>query len=538
MGVENALTSPSESDATTSTLCQLLHAYELAMLQAGRLPLFVLIPTAPLRPGFAGRLARLPRPRWFLRWFLTRHIRRTLEGLGRRYNARAGFSTLPPAMRRDQEAARSYLDSLPPTGSRVKLVLLAGVALAIGSRLVVLATTFMVDLFSTLRPPEEGGRATGRYEELADKVTKLLVPSEASTREALDALLRSDPAEILLFFIAVVVVLYVVLRPLTPSFRLKRMLFNCGASFDERRRVLPARWSLERACGVYRLERRVFEELRIAPFDRYPAPRVHEHPFDLAVGVGIALVAAVVGIDQMLYSRELYFTPGDLVSGALIVGLSVARLFWLRRAFRRRAVDPDERWFPFWIRLSGTDLPVKVENPWRIFIASSCPWLLILAFVWDAQINESPDTLGTGIFLLLVTSGPVIALWVYRVGRELGYLEVSCTGRQRRRGAKFLSAISMGAGWCLIVPPLITGYRIGQRVRTAQKRSGVTDRVCRPWVAAAGALPLGFPLLGFFLQRQLNTLWTSAGEVIGSVAEPCGSTTAPDSARPLSGTGD
>lgn len=111
-----ALSSPSESDVGTSTLCQLLHAYELAMLEASRLPLFVLVPTAPLRPGFAGRLAQVPRPRWFLRWFLTRHIRRTLEALGRRYNARAAFGTLPPAMRRDQEAAQSYLDSLPPTG--------------------------------------------------------------------------------------------------------------------------------------------------------------------------------------------------------------------------------------------------------------------------------------------------------------------------------------------------------------------------------------------------------------------------------------
>ncbi len=528
---------PAESPPTNGRALQkLLQAYEVALDDVDRLPPFVFVRSRPWRPGIGGTVSVLPRPKWFLRWLTARHIRRTLVTLQRRYHA---IEALHPSTdhdpQSDQKAVESYLASLPPVAPRIRWVVIGGFAIALGSRFLAASVSIVGYLLGSVDVLSDPNRKK-QLEEVADTVSKLLDPTQKAFGDALVAITKLQVAETLAFSMGLATLSYAVLRPLGASLRLRRALFNCYSTFDQSRWAVPLRWSSERSLGIYRLERTVFQELSPHQARSLRSRPPAETPFDLLASVALILFIVAYAVDSVVYSFRYYFRPLHLAVGSVLLILCLIWLFTLYRAYRRRALEPQAEWFPFWVRLRESGLPVKVENPWRILVASASALALIVIYPFDAfaaYIRENlprnealgyalGETLSTGLLLF----APAAAVWTARVSRELSYLE----SREPRRGARWacLSALSIGAGWIFILPPLVTGYRLGRRVRNAQTRSGMPKRPCRPWLVSIGMLPLGFPLVALHCQRLLNGIWLRAGEAIDDPSEFCRSMRPPN----------
>jgi hypothetical protein len=82
-----------------------------------------------------GRFLKVPDLRWFLRYFLTHHINKSLSALNRRLHAIAALANDPDFNKADRETVSHYLQSLPPPyKSLVFAVVIAAVLVALPLR--------------------------------------------------------------------------------------------------------------------------------------------------------------------------------------------------------------------------------------------------------------------------------------------------------------------------------------------------------------------------------------------------------------------
>ena len=83
-----------------------------------------------------GRLVKVPYLRWFLRYFLTYHMSKSLGALDRRLHAVAALADDPDANKADRDAVKLYLESLPqpPYYQLVFAFVIAAVVVAIPLR--------------------------------------------------------------------------------------------------------------------------------------------------------------------------------------------------------------------------------------------------------------------------------------------------------------------------------------------------------------------------------------------------------------------
>ena len=415
------------------------------------------------------------------------------------------------ADRRDRDAIALYLESLPPQASKLQLAILAGLALTIGARLVAHAAVFLSAALSSLPGAGGQGRRINEYQKLAEKIGAMVVPSDASAREALDAILRSTPEALLFFAVALTAVSYLVLRCLVPSFRLMRMVLNAYPAFDHHRRATPASGSVHRASGVYASERAVFAELGEAP------PK--ELPFDLAVGAVAMLMLSLLGIDSIYYAATDPFTPYDLALGLLLIGVCGNRLASLRRTWHRRRAGTGPQPYPYRVPIREGGLAVKLDDPRRTLVVAAFALLPAVGLALEGSFNAEPDSLGGGIAMLIEVVLLCGALWWYRVSRELRELGRAHGMRLGRWPA--LSALAVTVGWMLVVPPVVAGYRLGRRVRDAQRLIESDDRPCRParpWVVAIGTWLLAYPLVAAYVQGRLNDVWRDMAQAESSPA--------------------
>lgn len=99
---------------------------------------------------------------------------------------------------------------------------------------------------------------------------------------------------------------------------------------------------------------------------------------------------------------------------------------------------------------------------------------------------------------------PIITLGIYHF---VWHYKVNDEARRYLRDPTIRPAISVLAlllGWILIVPPFVSIYRTGGRVRRMQANAGIPDR-CEPWIALILAFIFG--LHSLYLQSQLNRIW-------------------------------
>jgi hypothetical protein len=99
---------PSESEERTK---ELLAAYQGTLDVAEDLPAVVWVRWG--EKGL-GRFLKVPYLRWFLRYFLTHHISKSLSVLNRRLHAIAALANDPDTNKANRETMKLYLQSLPP----------------------------------------------------------------------------------------------------------------------------------------------------------------------------------------------------------------------------------------------------------------------------------------------------------------------------------------------------------------------------------------------------------------------------------------
>jgi hypothetical protein len=213
----------------------LLGAYQETLDTVEELSAVVWVPWDLKGPG---SYFKVPYLRWFLKYFVEYHIDRSLNTLGRRYNAIAALSDDPESDGPNRGAVELYLRSLPrpPYGILIFAAVLA--ALVIALPLQAFGNVFYVlDIVGAVLRFNVGyvGRALQGND--------------------VDATVRS--------FIVLLVGLIAVGAVLTSPFGLKRMLFNLHPWTREGLDSTAARSHGYRVEGLYALEDGVFEEAGI-----------------------------------------------------------------------------------------------------------------------------------------------------------------------------------------------------------------------------------------------------------------------------------
>jgi hypothetical protein len=213
----------------------LLEAYQETLDAIEELPVVVWVPWD--RKGL-GRYFKVPYLRWSLAYFVTYHIDRSLNTLGRRFNAIAALSDDPDANWPKHEMVKLYLQSLPKPPYSVLVFAAVLAALVIALPLHAFGNVFYVlDLVGALLWFNVGylGRAL-EGDQLGPTVRSVIV---------------------------LLVGLTVVGAVLTSPFGLKRILFNLHPWSRERLDSTAARSHGYRAEGLYALEDGVFGEAGI-----------------------------------------------------------------------------------------------------------------------------------------------------------------------------------------------------------------------------------------------------------------------------------
>jgi hypothetical protein len=246
-----------ESEESTK---ELLAAYQGTLEVAEELPEIVW-----LRWGEKGlwRFLKIPYLRWFLVYFLTHHIRKSLSTLSRRFHANDALAEDPNSNKANREVVDLYLKSLPPIPYRNLAFAVVIAALLVSLPLRNFGNVFQVlDIVGALIRFDTSQLARAfQYKELWSTVRAMFV---------------------LLLGFAVVAAL------LTSPFALKRVLFNLYPATKERIRSTSAREHTYSVEGLYALEDRVFGEVGL--------PRPKEGRGDLVVQVFVLMLLLLLSV--------------------------------------------------------------------------------------------------------------------------------------------------------------------------------------------------------------------------------------------------
>lgn len=464
-----------------------------------------------------GRLHYLPRAKWPVRYFVIRHIRRTLASLNRRYSARAALGRAPHGEQQDREAVRDFEQSLPPDRHKLYVVVLSAAILVL--------LQLMIRGYIRYMPAADINPQVREQiiQKLLDEVTKVLPalsPNFSSINDALDAVWTGRPGPFAFLTLCSAFVAYVALRPVVPAFRLKRMLFNLAAEPGRWSNSAVARWSDSHATGLYEREHRVFAALVTRP------PR--EFPFDLAVSA-LALAFPAVVCASFYYFAAVFPPMQTLLWVELatcLLILIVLRLGWLYRTRLRRKACRAVPYMPFEVRIRGGNAIAKVEQPLGLRLLIS---LLVVGF--ELMLNSYGPMGATYLDAFAFASPEVWAVWLlislpwwYRINRELRDLD-NTYGSRHASGRPLVSLLMMAAGCPAILPlpygaivvfaiylPFIAVFRLGRHIRRAQARAGQRRKVLSPWILAP-ALVLA-PLLFAYIQKQMNEIWAAQGQLL------------------------
>jgi hypothetical protein len=259
------------SQDSQKRLAELLGAYQETLDAVGNLPAVVWVPWDRKRPG---SYIKVPYLRWFLTYFVTHHINRSLDALNRRYHAAAALAGDPDSNQKTRESVKLFLGSLPSPPYRVLLLT------AILSALVIAL-------------PLQG---FGNVFYLLDLVAALLRFDVGYVGQALDGGNHIGPT--VRSVIVLLIGLAVVGAVLTSPFGLKRMLFNLYPWSNEPLGSTAARSHVYRVEGIYDLEDRIFEEAGIR--------RPRERHWDLMFQIFMLLLLLVIGLCLALLTLIIF----------------------------------------------------------------------------------------------------------------------------------------------------------------------------------------------------------------------------------------
>jgi hypothetical protein len=253
----------------------LLRAYQETLEVAEDLPTIVWI---PLRGEGLRRYIKVPHLRWFLRYFLSDHIRRGLSLLNRRFHSSAALTGDSEVNQANITAVEHFLQALPlPPYKRLGIAVLFAV----------LVLTLPL-------------RRLGDVTPILSFVMYVITLNAQGVTEVVNT---TDFFEALSGTLVLLVALFVVGSLPTSTFVLKRLLFNLYPGAKERLGSVAGRDHIYSVEGLYTLEDRTFGE--------FGSGRPKEFPFDLLVRV---LLLALVMLPLIFI---LGFLPFLLLSSPL-----------------------------------------------------------------------------------------------------------------------------------------------------------------------------------------------------------------------------
>src|SRR5215211_3990019 len=238
----------------------LLKAYQQTLDTVEELPAVVWVPWDREGPG---SYFKIPYLRWFLAYFVTYHIDRSLNTLDRRFNAIAALSDDPDSDGPNRGAVELYLRSLPkpPYGVLIFAAVLAALVIAL---------------------PLQG---FGNVFYVLDIVGAVLRFNVGYVGRALEG---NELGPTVRSVIVLLLGLIVVGALLTSPFGLKRILFNLHPWTKERLDSTAARSHGYRVEGLYALEDSIFKEAGIR--------RPKEGRWDLAFQTFLLSLLLVFGL--------------------------------------------------------------------------------------------------------------------------------------------------------------------------------------------------------------------------------------------------
>ena len=228
--------SPPESGAQRESeerTKKLLGAYQETLDVAEELPAVVWV-----RWGGKGlgRFLKVPYLRWFLRYFLTHHINKSLGTLNRRLHAIAALANDPDVNKADRETVKLYLQSLPPPPYKR------------------LAFTVVIAAVLVALPLRSFGN-------VLDVLPLVGAMMRVDITYVARAFAGTEFGETVRATLVLLLALSVVGALLTSPFGLKRLLFNLYPATKERIASTAARDHALSVEGLYALEERVFREV-------------------------------------------------------------------------------------------------------------------------------------------------------------------------------------------------------------------------------------------------------------------------------------
>lgn len=150
--------------------------------------------------------------------------------------------------------------------------------------------------------------------------------SASSLEQTLRYLADANLKVVLIMIASLLAAVYIVLRPFSAAFRIKRMLFNLAEAPEVRLSESSTTWHVSRSVGLYNTERALLGEFHLKG--------AREKPFDLILSM-VATTLIGWGFTSFYMTDE---TDSDRL---LYVGLARflvgLRLGWLVRAFRDRS---------------------------------------------------------------------------------------------------------------------------------------------------------------------------------------------------------
>jgi hypothetical protein len=285
---------PSESEKRTK---ELLAAYQGTLDVAEDLPAVVWVRWG--EKGL-GRFLKVPYLRWFLQYFLTHHINKSLSVLNRRLHAIAALANDPDTNKANRETVKLYLQSLPPPPYRT-----LAFAVVIAAMLVALPLQSFGNVLDVL--PLVGAL-------LRVDITYV---SRAFTGADLGDTVRA--------MIVLLLAFSVVASLLTSPFGLKRLLFNLYPLTKERITSTPARNHAFSVEGLYILEEQVFREVGL--------PRPKEGQWDLLfltfVLVLLLLLSLCLGVLALFFAMSWDLTFEVNTDAPANVNVSLPEVHWI-----------------------------------------------------------------------------------------------------------------------------------------------------------------------------------------------------------------
>lgn len=414
-------------------LTALLSQYRETLRRAEEIPALLWLPTRAAGTSPLARWWRLPRLTWGTSFFVRYHVSRSVDLLCRTYAARAAVGELDGTGVRERQMVVDFRESLQPVQLRW-VVLGAVLALLLLGRAVVsqlARSPGLVDFGSGVGTP-----GVDRPAELRDVFDGLATIASSLTGTSLFALVDSlsdaTPVELAVLAASLSAAGYVVVRPLTTAFRLKRVLFNLAEEPSKVLCATPATWHVFRSRGLYRREERFFARVGALP-------QAREKPLDLAIStlpvlfvfwvfMSICLTAEQMGLlEEGLLAEE----PELILSfGALVAALGGARVAWLVAAHRCRRRQLPEPAGPSAALLPSTSRVVDVRPVLETAILGGfvAPVLLVAAVRQPAAMLLAAPLIGAR----------------YRLGRQLSALRAeaaaSAGAPKLRRSPRALTA--------------------------------------------------------------------------------------------------